>query len=359
MKTLDRYLLRQIAGPFLFGVVAFVLVFVSANILFKLTELVSQLGLSLWVAGEIFFLWLPGFVVLTFPLATLMAILIVFGRLSGDSELVPMYAGGVSFRRLVIPLVFFGLFVSLLTSALNEFVAPAAQGRADAIVREATLRAGKEYQEQGVVDRQVVNGDGRMVIADSLNVATQEMVNPLIITYANGDAREVVFAKRARWVGNDWELYDGCITSIGGAPACTLSFPKGAAHFDQSPQQIVQQGRQPNEMTYRELKQYIAEAKKSQHPIVKLELALHHKFSIPFACLVFALLAPALGMRSHRGSGSIGMGIAILIGFAYYVVWNYLAALAGQGGIAPVWAAWLPNLLTAAVGVGLILRVRR
>jgi lipopolysaccharide export LptBFGC system permease protein LptF len=53
------------------------------------------------------------------------------------------------------------------------------------------------------------------------------------------------------------------------------------------------------------------------------------------------------------------MGIAILIGFAYYVVWNYLAVVAQQGGIAPVWAAWLPNLLTAAVGLTLILRVRR
>ena len=50
--------------------------------------------------------------VLTFPLATLMAILIVFGRLSGDSELVAMHAGGVGFRRLVIPIVVFGLLVS-------------------------------------------------------------------------------------------------------------------------------------------------------------------------------------------------------------------------------------------------------
>ena len=218
MKILDRYLLRQIAGPFLLGVVAFVMVFVSANILFKLTELVSELGLSIWVAGELFFLWLPGFIVLTFPLATLMAILIVFGRLSGDSELVAMFAGGMSFRRMVVPIVLFGLLVSLLTSGLNEYVAPAAQRCVDAIVREATLRVGKVDEEQGVVQREVVNGNGRVVIAESLNVATQEMTNPIIIEYTDNKVAEIITAKRARWVGKDWVLYDGATVSKGVTP---------------------------------------------------------------------------------------------------------------------------------------------
>ena len=113
MKIIDRHLLHHMAGPFAFGVLAFVLLFVSANILFRLTELVSELGLSLWTAGELFLLWLPGFVVLTFPLATLVAILVAFGRMSGDSELVAMYAGGISFRRLVVPVACAGAILSI------------------------------------------------------------------------------------------------------------------------------------------------------------------------------------------------------------------------------------------------------
>ena len=74
---------------------------------------------------------------------------------------------------------------------------------------------------------------------------------------------------------------------------------------------------------------------------------------------MFALIAPPLGMRSHRGSSSIGMGIAIMIGFGYYVVWHYLSAVAQQGAITPFWAAWLPNVVTGAVGVGLVLNVRK
>ncbi len=360
MKILDRYLLREIAGPFLFGVVAFVLLFVSGNILFKLTSLVGELGLSPWVAAELFGLWLPKFIVLTFPLATLVAILIVFGRLSGDSELVAMFAGGVSFRRLVAPVVIFGVLITSLTALFNEQVVPAAQARAEAIEREATLRAGREYHDQPVVDQEIVNGSGRVVVADSLNVAGKEMSNPVIIEYANGEPREIVTAKRARWVGKDWELYEGSITRVGDQPAFSATFPKGSAHFQVSPKQFAERARSPEDKSYRILKREIAAAKQVGKHTAELELALHHKLSIPFACLVFALIAPALGMRSHRGSGSIGMGLAILIGFAYYVVWNYLTILAQQGGrIDPFWAAWLPNVLTAAIGVGLIVRVRR
>jgi lipopolysaccharide export system permease protein len=64
-------------------------------------------------------------------------------------------------------------------------------------------------------------------------------------------------------------------------------------------------------------------------------------------------------VRSHRGSSAIGLGIAILIGFGYYVIANYLAVAAREGQISALWAAWLPNILTAAVGLGLILKARR
>ena len=358
MKLLDRYLMKQIAGPFLFGVIAFVLLFVSANILFKLTELVSQLGLSLWVAGELFLLWLPEFIVFTFPLATLVAILIVFGRMSGDSELVAMFAGGVSFRRLVAPLLAFGLLVSVATSALNEFVVPASKRRADDIVREATLRAGKEY-EQGLLKREVVKGSGRVIIADKLNVSTGEMIRPTILLYETGRLVSVIDAEKARWRGSDWQLINGTSVPWGTKYPTSTAFPVADLHYPKPPEQLEKELRDPAQLTFRELQDRIQSSARDDKPTTDLELTLYHKFSIPFASLVFALIAPALGIRSHRGSGSIGMGIAILIGFAYYVVYNYLTVVAQQGGITPFWAAWLPNLVAAGIGIVLILRVRR
>ncbi|MDH4180308.1 MAG: LptF/LptG family permease [Armatimonadota bacterium] len=359
MKIIDRYILRQMAGPFAFGVVAFVLLFVSANILFRLTELVSELGLSLWTAGELFLLWLPGFVVLTFPLATLVAILVAFGRMSGDSELVAMHAGGISFRRLVAPLVGAGLLISMMTAALNELVVPACNRRGEDIVRAATQQAGKLGEEHILLKEMSGDQVDRLVYADSLDVESGEMARPMIVWFENGVPVMVAKAERGVWRGENWRLFNGVNTFLDAERPITSSFDTLEADFPTTPREIAQQARSPNEMTYRELREYIRYALRQDRPTVELELTLHHKFSIPFACLVFALIAPPLGMRSHRGSSSIGMGVAVLIGFGYYVIWHYLSVVAQQGVLSPFWAAWLPNIVTGAVGLILVLNARR
>lgn len=359
MKIVDRYMLRQIAGPFAFGVIAFVLLFVSANILFRLTELVTELGLSLWTAGELFLLWLPGFVVLTFPLATLVAILVAFGRMSGDSELVAMHAGGISFRRLVLPLVGAGLILSIATAALNELVVPASNRRAEDIVRAAAQQAGKLGDEHILLKEMSGNKVDRLVYADSLDVQSGRMMRPMIVWFENGVPVMVAKAERGLWRGGNWQLFDGVNTLLDAKRPVTSSFDSLEANLPTTPKEIAQQARSPNEMTYRELREYIRYALRQDRPTVELELTLYHKFSIPFACLVFALIAPPLGMRSHRGSSSIGMGLAVLIGFGYYVVWHYLSVVAQQGVLSPFWAAWLPNMVTGAVGLVLIFSVHK
>ena len=358
MKIIDRYVVREMAGPFLFGVLAFVLLFVSGNILFRLTELVAQFGLSLWDATKLFFLWLPGFIVLTFPLATLVAILVAFGRLSGDSELIAMLAGGISFRRLVIPIAAAGLLISIVTAAFNEIIVPASNRRAEEIVQQATGRPGALTKDE-VLFRESSGDESRIIYADRLDLKTGELSHPVIVWFQGGQPVLFTRAKRAIWRQNQWEMLDGSNSWLDPQRPVTLSFQTWIANIPTTPEQIAQRTRSPEEMTSRELREYIRDVLRQNKPTIDLELKLQHKFSIPFACFVFALIAPPLGMRSHRGSSSIGMGIAILIGFAYYVVWHYLSAVAQQGSLSPFWAAWLPNVVTGAVGVGLILNVRK
>lgn len=359
MKIIDRYLLRAMGGPFVFGVLAFVLLFVSANILFRLVELVSQLGLSLWTATELFFLWLPSFVVLTFPLATLVAVLIAFGRLSGDSELIAMHAGGIGFRRLVVPIACAGLAISVATAALNEFVVPAANRRSENIVQTAMARAGKIAKDEVLYKESSGGTISSVIYADRLDVTSGELLNPVIVWFESGQPVMVTKAQRALWQEGKWEMFNGETVPFGAGRDLRSTFERWTAHLATTPRELAERGRSPDEMTYRELRERIRDALGQAQPTIELELKLHHKLSIPFACFVFALIAPPLGVRSHRGSSSIGMGIAILIGFGYYVVWHYLSAVAQQGYISPFWAAWLPNVVTAAIGLILILNVRK
>src|SRR3954453_14249448 len=128
MKILDRYISRELIGPFIFGVAAFTLIFISGQYLFKLTTMVAK-GAPLVFVAELLLLRMVPLAILTFPMATLLATLLSFGRLSGDMEVVAMMAGGVSFARIAIPAFMMGVLVSLFGLFANEVLVPPA-GRA-------------------------------------------------------------------------------------------------------------------------------------------------------------------------------------------------------------------------------------
>src|SRR5919204_5311165 len=128
VKILDRYIARELLGPFAFGVAAFTLIFLSGQYLFKLTTMLAK-GAPLADVIELLALHMVPLAVVTFPMATLLATLLSFGRLSGDMEVVAMMAGGVSFTRIAIPAFSMGLLVSVFGLFANEYLVPPA-GRA-------------------------------------------------------------------------------------------------------------------------------------------------------------------------------------------------------------------------------------
>jgi lipopolysaccharide export system permease protein len=353
MRILDRYLIRELVGPFFFGLLAFTMIFVAGPILVRITQAMAEQGLSLGKASLLFLYLLPRYLVLTFPMATLLGIIITFGRLSSESELIAMFAGGASFRRIMVPVVIFGLGVSLLTVAFNEEVVPAANAAAERI---ASDYAGRD----NVVLRQM-NGEeiGRLLYAERLDVRTGQMDGVTLLEFRGGQPSYLLTARQARWQGDMWVFYDGSSGNVSPqGPALTVRFRESRARLLDPPKALAAEARDPGEMTYRELKEQIERLSRQKIKISSYVVTLYQKISIPFASLVFALIGAPLGLRSPRGGSAIGLGLTMLIIFGYYVIWHYLSVLAQQDALSPFLAAWLPNWITGALGVGLVLTAR-
>ena len=358
MRILDRYILRELAAPFLFGVAAFATVFVAGNLLFKFARLVAEQGMALGDALLVFVYWLPGYLVLTFPMAALLA----FGRLSGEGETTAMRAGGVSFTRVMAPVIAAGLAISLFTVAFNETLVPASARAAEELLARAAKGA-RGTQEHVVVPSFEQGRISSLVYADEFNRARGELRGVTYIQYLRGKPKGVIQAARAVYrAGNRWEFYDGFSQALDPYRRVTLTFREDhPARFDlgHDPTDIALRQRQPEEMTWRELGDYLASLKQGGAAAPELRVQWHHKLSVPFASLIFVFIGAPLGLRSQRTGSTLGLGLSILIIFAYYVVWNYLAILAGKGALPPLWAAWTPNLVGLAVGVALVRRAAR
>jgi len=115
LPMMDRWLGSELAGPLLFGIAAFTAVSLSVGVVFELVRKVAEAGLPFLAAAQVLGLRLPGFLVLSFPMATLMATLLAYSRLSSTSELTALRSVGVATWRMVMPGLVLAALMSLLT----------------------------------------------------------------------------------------------------------------------------------------------------------------------------------------------------------------------------------------------------
>src|SRR5213078_4708359 len=117
--------------------------------------------------------------------------------------------------------------------------------------------------------------------------------------------------------------------------------------------------RDPKELTLGQLGRAIAAKRAAALPFLPELVEYHRKFSIPFACVVFALVAVPLGVQPVRAARSRGFTVSLVMIFAYYVLLSVGQALAEQALLPAAVGLWLPNATFAAFGVYLFGRAAR
>ena len=350
IKIIDRYISKEILDPFLFGLAAFTLILSASMVMFELVRAVVLMGMPLSIAGRLFLFRLPSVIVYIFPMAMLLASILTFARFSSDKEIIAFKAAGISLYRVIAPVLVIGFLVSLLTLAFYEIVVPESSKATNSLLLETRMERSPKMQEN-VFLPEIENGQlKRVFYARKLEGSTMEGV--IIQEFVDGRLNQLINAKTAQWINDRWIFRDGItyLLSDNGEYKHLIKFNEQQITIKYSPSDFSTGEKKPDEMNYASLKKYIALKKRMGAGTVDLEIQLNMKLAIPFACFVFTLLGAPLGLNPTRKSSSIGLGISVIIIFVYYVL-MFLGMAAGElEMISPVWAAWLPNLVTGGIG---------
>lgn len=357
LKILDRYLFLEVVEPFVFSVLTFTCILAGGGILFTLVGEIVRYHLNLWTAGELFLMRLPQVITYTFPMAMLLATLLGLSRLSGAGEIIAFRAGGLSLARLAWPVLFLGLLVTGLTYFFNEYVTPRASHRAEEIYFQVST-SGQPKIANNINIPQFENGSlRRTVSARSLDKGVLKGV--IVQEFENNQPVRVITADEASWEEDQgWYLAKGKIYQIspGGESLYLLKFDKQIINIGVSLTDLTQRQLNPQEMNSRQLKDYIQKLKRQGEDIKQMAVQLNLKTAIPFASFIFGLIGLSLGPRPGRTSGAMSFGLSVLIIFFYYVILAVSMGLGLVGILAPVLAAWLPNLVGVVLGIYLLTR---
>jgi lipopolysaccharide export system permease protein len=363
-RILNRYLFVEILVPFFFGLGVFTFVLLIARIL-KLVELVVNRGVPLLDILETFALILPGFLEVTVPMALLLAILLGFGRLASDSEVVALKTSGVSLYQMTVPVVVFMALASLATFVIAIWVRPWANGA----LREQLFEVVKSRVSAGFKEK-VFNPDfpGLVIYIEEIESGGGTLKGMLISDARRPDSRNTVIAKIGLLVPNEdaktvtLRLLDGTIYGVGGSEN---AFQKTDFNVYDVNLNLTNLGemrareKDPKEMTLAELRGRIADRRAHHQPANEEEIELQRKFSIPFACVVFLLVGIPLAIPPSRAVRSRGFAMSLGLIFLYYIPLTVGQTVAEKGYVSAALGLWSPNLLFFGLGSFLFVNAAR
>ncbi len=362
MKVYFYYILRELIQPFLFGIAAFTAIFVGTDILFRLADLYASWNISFLRLIELFLLSLPQVIVYTFPMATLLATILGYSRLTGDNEITALRAGGFSLRKLIVPALLIGLITSLGAIGINEYLVPWANYR---YARQVHRIETGEQLPRSQRDFFLTPLDGEyggpdfILYASYFNADTGEMNDVTLQNFSSGRAQTLIEAERAVWRNDNWNFYSGHMYELRpGERMPQLEFDEYVIKADiGDPEALAELDKDPEEMNLRELSAHIQSLREQGREALEERVLWHQNLAIPFASFIFALLAAPLGLKQHRGgSSATGMGLSVIIIFIYYGLMTLGDALGSQGSIAPWLGAWGQNLLFLILGMIMLYR---
>jgi LPS export ABC transporter permease LptG/LPS export ABC transporter permease LptF len=357
-RIIDRYVYRELLPPLGIGIAVFTF-FLLIDRIYQLTNLVITKNVPFGLVMSLLVYLLPTFLSMTLPLALLVSVLLVCGRLAGDLEVAALKAAGISPLRLFRPFVVVSVLVTLAIGWLTIVLMPTSvagfqrqlfrilQTRAVAAVRERTFTGAfgqfvvyvEEVTPSQVGLRGVLVSDerdpkmSRIILAREGRLLADDVNRRLTIRFLDGSITETQTGDQRPFRHTAFTLYDMTVP---------LEMPATGSSKDVKPERQLPLG--PLLRTASEL---AAKGERSSPYWVEV----HKRFALPVAAFVFVLVGFPLGIRTQRGGRSVALAAAFVIVVAYYVLFTSLEGLANSGRLPAGLAIWLPNLVFALLGL--------
>ena len=374
MRILARYILKEFFPPFIIALICFTFILIFDD-LFRLTKLFVQKGISPLYLVELLFYVMPATVVLSLPMAALVAILLALGRLSTDNEIIAMKAHGVAFYHLMVPLLGVAVVLSVVDLGLMDYALPRANLAYATLKRDIQRHNPAFVLEEATVMKELER-EGKLWMYESTDAKSGRMQNVKIWDsiwsgrprFSQAQEGSLGFeGGRAMLTLYDGLTYEPTTDNSDGFRVTKFHEQRLALQLTEDLERGEFQNQTPRSMSIAQLGAFVnrleGAVQTSQNPDFtrrKLRLAkveYHKKFSIPFACLAFGLMGVPLGLMVKQGGKMIGFGVGLAVILVYYLLLQIGQSTGLEGILSPALAMWLPNIVISVFGIALSIRM--
>jgi lipopolysaccharide export system permease protein len=355
MNVTSRYILRQFGAVFAALMAAFVVLYMIVDFLDRLDILLRH-DASLSASVRYFVFKIPLMITHVLPAATLVATLLSLGMLARSNEITAWRASGVSLWQTGRPVLVAAMAISLCAFAWEEFVVPYAARQFEHVNR---VEIRKLPEKSLLSDRQIwFQGREGFYNVDLVDMRRKTLYGLTIYRVTpDFEIAAIIEVDSATWTGDRWHT-TGIVEHAeeSGGDLNTRTWPDGTDLIEEPINEFLAIKRNPEELSYRELRDRIDGLSRKGIDASHLRVDLNLKLAVPFAALVLAWIGvPIAGAVRHLPSIPQILAGGLIVGFSYWVILGFARSLGETGLLDPVLAAWSANGILGLVGIALFL----
>lgn len=354
---LDRYIIKKFIGTYVFAIALIISIAVVFDINEKMDDFIGNDAPLQAIVFDYYMNFIPYFANLFSPLFVFIAVIFFTSKLADNSEIIAMYASGVSFRRLMRPYMFSAFLIAVLTFALGAYIIP----------RGSSVRL--EFEDKYIKKKKVEFARNVQLAVDDNTIAYLEQYSSYNATgyrfsLDKFEDKKLVSHLTARTIVYDtlknnhtWKLRDYMIREFDDMREKIVKGSVKDTVLNMEPSDFLIMRGQEQIMTSPQLSNYVAQQKKRGFGNVKeFEIEYHKRIAMSFAAFILTIIGAALSSKKIKGGMGLHLGIGLGLSFSYILFQTVSSTFAINGNTPPAIAVWIPNILYTFIAVYLYRR---
>ncbi len=351
---LDRYIIRQFLGTFLFSLVLILGIAVIFDFSEKIDDFIQKQAPLKAIIFDYYLNFIPYFATLFAPMFVFISVIFFTSRMAVNTEIIAMLNSGMSFPRLLVPYFVSAAFIAVAAFMMLNYVLPHSNiARLD--FEEKYYRR-SDFRQINVssVHRQVY--PNVYIYMESYNKISQSGRNFSMEKFdEQGRLESKLTANMIRWdtTTNKWGAWwyyirenDSLGERITTGRRIDTVLNVGPDDFTRAPEFVYT-------MTHSELINYIDVLRSQGSDEIKLYLnEKHRRNASPFAFFVLTLIGVSLSSRKIKGGIGMQIGLGLALTFSYILFMQFASQFSLKGDLNPALAMWIPNIIYSFIALG-------
>ncbi len=359
-RVLYRYIIREYLKIFALSLSSLILIYVVV-LFFQKMNLFNKHQAPFYLMFEYLLYKIPEATFQwTIPYAALLSTLLTLGMFSRYSEITAFKAGGISLYRITLPLIFIVLLISFLAFLGNDYLVPFTNEKTRNLL---DVKVRKEAPRSFFRNFKIWYRSDHRIFNIQLLDSKEKALKGFTLYEFDDQFRCVqrIDANEVRWVDDKWQFHEGAIRNFDQSGSVQMTpFERMDFPMKEDWESFQKTAWDSDEMSYAELHNYIREIQDSGYDATRYLVALHSKLSYPLLNVIMVLIGIPFAIKTGRSGGvALSIGVSVMIGFIYGIVFYVFISFGKSGILPPILACWIPTLLFGLGGIFTLMSIRQ